>query len=492
MSFLKNLEIVIRARYPLIYISSTEEERVETTINTCVQKLFNTCTIYSWDFINGYRTTNAKDNGIGTKNPLQALELIEKITSNTPAIFILKDFDSFLNDVAINRKIKNLSKTLRVQPKNIILLSSKIKIPENLRDNFSLIEFQLPNQNEIKNELERLALSLKVEIDDDLLETFTLACQGLSIEQIRKIFSRILVSSGKINEESLEVILLEKQQIIKQTEILELTNSNQNLTAIGGLNLFKTWIKKRSKAFTQTAQNYGLPTPKGILLVGIQGTGKSLAAKVIANEWNLSLLRLDVGRIFAGVVGESEARVREMITLSESLAPCIVWIDEIDKSFGRINSSGDSGTSNRVLATFLTWLSEKTSPVFVVATANNISALPPEMLRKGRFDEIFFVGLPNAEERKEIFDVQLKAFRPETYESFNTQLLSNLSKNFSGAEIRQVIVEAMHDGFWENREFDTNDIAKSIENFVPLYYTNKEEIVALQEWAASGRVKKAS
>jgi len=264
------------------------------------------------------------------------------------------------------------------------------------------------------------------------------------------------------------------------------------MSDVGGLENLKQWLHKRSGALSQRAENYGLPLPRGLFLVGIQGTGKSLTAKAIANEWGLPLLRLDVGKLFAGVIGESESKMRQMIQLSEAMSPCILWIDEIDKAFAGGDSRTDSGTTARVLATFITWLSEKKSSVFVVATANNIHSLPSEIIRKGRFDEIFFIGLPSFEEKKSIFKVHLSRLRPKSWDKYNLDLLSKLSKKFSGAEIEEVIIESMHTAFNENREFTANDIVNSINQFVPLAYTNEESVNSLEEWAESGKARLAS
>ena len=246
------------------------------------------------------------------------------------------------------------------------------------------------------------------------------------------------------------------------------------------------------RCIIKKAIEYGLPSPRGLLLVGVQGTGKSLTAKAIANEWNLPLLRLDIGKLFGGIVGESESRMRQMIQLSEAVSPCVLWIDEIDKAFSGIDNQGDSGTTSRVLATFITWLSEKQSSVFVVATANNIYKLPPEILRKGRFDEIFFIGLPNEKEKELIFKVHLSRLRPKSWTSYDISYLTRLAKNFSGAEVEESIIEAMHIAFSENREFTTEDIATSIEQSIPLAELNSEKIDELQEWADAGKIRLAS
>jgi SpoVK/Ycf46/Vps4 family AAA+-type ATPase len=306
------------------------------------------------------------------------------------------------------------------------------------------------------------------------------------------VLSKIITQYGEISEGSPRLILEEKKQIIQQSQLLEFCIADKKISDLGGLDNFKIWLKRRDNAFSQTAIDYGLPYPKGVLLVGVQGTGKSLAAKTIANEWKLPLLKLDFGRLFASLVGQSESRVRQMIQTAEALSPCVLWVDEIDKSFSGIQNGGDSGTTSRVLATFITWLSEKTTPVFVVATANNIEWIPPEVVRKGRFDEVFFLALPTRQERQAIFEVHLQKSQRANLENFQIPLLGDLSKDFSGAEIEQVIVDAMRLGFSEQREFTNEDLIVSIQNSVPLAKTKNQELKALQKWAESGNVALAS
>nr|BCG67673.1 conserved protein [Haptophyceae sp. NIES-3900] len=490
MSFTNEFESLLRARYPLIYIPTYEEERAEYLIKACARKL-GISVVYSWDFISGY-VGNPNDSGFAIRNPLQALELIEKLTERTPAIFILKDFDSFLNDVSILRKLKNLSRLLKRQPKNLVIIAPEVNIPSTLTEIFTLVELDLPTAEEINKELTRLLKSLDKPLSEELLESLTRSCQGLSLERIRRVLSKIVMNYGEVNVESLGLILSEKKQVISQTKILDFYPTQTKIRDVGGLENLKLWLRRRSGGFSQKASNYGLPAPRGVLLLGIQGTGKSLTAKAIANEWNLPLLRLDIGRLFGGIVGESESRVRQMIQSSEALAPCVLWIDEIDKAFSGIKSSGDSGTTSRVLGTLITWLSEKTSPVFIVATANAIDSLPLELIRKGRLDEIFFIGLPKQKEREQIFQVHLSKVRPQTWSKFDIMTLGKLSDKFSGAEIEQVIIESMHLAFSEDREFTDYDIIQSIKQFVPLANTEKEQIETLEEWAQLGRVRLAS
>jgi len=441
MSFLDEFVLLLKARYPIIYISTNEEERLEYIIKYCTKKYVSR-TYYSWDFVEGYQG-NPNDIGFAAKSPLEALELVDKLTSETASVFILKDYDNFLKDLSIIRKLKNLSRTLKTQPKNLIIISSEVNIPDTLREFITLIEFPLPTYSEINEELFRLMKSLKQDISEEVLVNLTTACQGLSLERIRRVLSKVIAQSGNIDASSPKLIIEEKKQIIQQTQLLEFNTTDKKITDVGGLENFKEWLSLRAEAFSPAARKYGLPYPKGLLLVGIQGTGKSLAAKTVASEWNLPLLRLDFGRLFASLVGESESRVRKMIQIAEALSPCVLWVDEIDKAFAGAQSSGDSGTTSRVLATFLTWLSEKNSPVFVVATANNIEWIPPEILRKGRFDEVFFIALPTKKEREAIFNVHLSRVRQTRINEFELPLLSDLSKDFSGAEIEQVVIEAM-------------------------------------------------
>ena len=490
MKFNNELTLLLKARYPVIFINTIEEDRVEYVIRKHIKTSLNR-TIYSWDFVDGY-TNNPNNEGFAKRNPLQALELVERLTAETPAIFLLKDFNRFLTDISISRKLKNIGRILKLQPKTIIIIGSDFSIPSELQDLITLIQFQLPGETEITQELTRLIDSLKIKVDSNLSENLTQACQGLSLERIRRVLSKIIATHKTIDENSISILLSEKKQIISQTEILEYWSADEKITNIGGVDNLKDWLKKRKTSFGIQASNYGLPTPRGLLLVGIQGTGKSLTAKAIATEWQLPLLKLDVGKLFGGIVGESESRLRQMIEVSETLAPCILWIDEIDKAFSNNENKGDSGTSNRVLATFISWLSEKTKPVFVVATANNVDLLPLEIIRKGRFDEIFFLDLPQKQEREQIFKIHIQEFRPNSWESFDYEKLSQLSESFSGAEIKQSIIEAMYHAFYEEREFNTNDICLALNNLIPLSQLENNQTVKLQNWASSGRIRLAS
>jgi AAA+ superfamily predicted ATPase len=490
MGFSEEFELLLRACYPLIYIPTPEEERVEMAIAACARNLGNR-NIYIWDFVDGYQD-NPNNEGVGRRNPLQALDFIEQIPTSVGGIFILRDFHRFLEDISISRKLRNLARKLKSQPKNLVIVSSQLEIPAELTEVLTVVDFPLPTAEEIRQEIQRLLLAIGSSMSDKLLDDIVRSAQGLSLERIRRVLTRSIASHGNIEAEDVELILEEKRQSIRQTQILDFYPATEQISDIGGLDNLKDWLLRRGGAFSDRARSYGLPHPRGLLLVGIQGTGKSLTAKAIAHHWHLPLLRLDVGRLFGGLVGESESRTRQMISLAEALAPCILWIDEIDKAFAGADGKGDGGTTSRVFGTFINWLAEKKSPVFVVATANNIQALPPEMLRKGRFDEIFFVGLPAQEEREAIFNVHLSRLRPHNLKNYDLKRLAYETPDFSGAEIEQTLIEAMHIGFSQNRDFTIDDILEAASQIIPLARTAKEQIEFLQNWADAGKARLAS
>nr|YP_063508.1 Ycf46 [Gracilaria tenuistipitata var. liui]Q6B952.1 RecName: Full=Uncharacterized AAA domain-containing protein ycf46 [Gracilaria tenuistipitata var. liui]AAT79583.1 conserved hypothetical plastid protein [Gracilaria tenuistipitata var. liui] len=491
MSFKNNLKLLLSTQNVLIYILNSEEERLEYKIHLMIRQNIKK-TIYCWNFIDGYyNNPNYLNKAI--RNPLQAIEFIEQLNFPTSTIFFLKDFHVFINDISVIRKIKNLSRFLKQANSSIIISASEMQVPSLLKDFITVLEFPLPNYEEINLELHRLFKIMNVDssIYSEYFHDLTLAYRGFSIEKIRISIAKLLTSNLS-STHLIKNILYEKRQLIEQTDVLEFYAVDYSFDNVGGLNVLKDWLNKRSKAFSKQAKNYGLTVPKGILLIGIQGTGKSLIAKAISGQWNLPLLKLDMGKIFASLVGQSEERMRHMIKTAEQSSPCILWIDEIDKCFTRLNNYTDSGTNGRVLSTMLTWLSEKKKPVFVIATANQVLSLPSELLRKGRFDEIFFLNLPSLEEREKIFQIHLMKFRPLSWRKYDIKYLSKLTDQFSGAEIEQAIIEAMYNAFYEKREFSTQDIINAINNFVPLAFTDTCNISAIQDWAISGKIRMAS
>nr|YP_009550907.1 hypothetical protein Ycf46 [Eustigmatophyceae sp. Ndem 8/9T-3m6.8]QAA11921.1 hypothetical protein Ycf46 [Eustigmatophyceae sp. Ndem 8/9T-3m6.8] len=489
MNFEEEFLIALRSKSSFIYIVSDEEERAEYIIRKLMRDPLQRI-VYCWDYQNGFN--NSYSGGQSRRNPMDALSKVETLLPETPCLLILKDYSRFLQEVSISRQLRNLLPLLRRQPKSIVFLNPVNELPSQLNDIFVVLELPKPTRSEISSEILRLTNLFKKSINEDYFENIVTASLGLSLEKIRQVFCKSLISGNNFNESTVDFLFREKQSLINQNGFLEFCQSSINFDQIGGLESIKAWVNLRKMNFSEKAINYGLPNPKGVLLVGVQGTGKSLIAKALANDWCLPLFRLDLGRLFGGIVGESERRVRKMIETTESLSPCILWIDEIDKSFQFINQGGDSGTTNRVLSTLLTWFAEKQTSVFIVATANNLQVLQLELIRKGRFDEIFFLDLPTYEERKIIFQVHLKTFRPETWKFYDINLLSKNTPNFSGAEIRQVVIEAMYFAFNQKRDFNDQDILLQIKNTVPLAKLNTQIIGDLQNWARSGRIRSAS
>ncbi|MDI6783335.1 MAG: AAA family ATPase, partial [bacterium] len=333
---------------------------------------------------------------------------------------------------------------------------------------------------------------LKFALSPEMREKILHAALGLTLKEAENVFAKTIVQHGKLDEESIIEIFSEKKQIIRKSGLLEYYATTENFDEVGGLEELKEWLKTRSLAFSEQARLFGLPAPKGVLFIGVQGCGKSLSAKAVSALWKVPLLRLDMGRLFGSLVGSSEDNVRRAIKVAESVSPTILWIDEIDKSFAGIHSSSfsDAGTTARVLGSFTTWLQEKTAPVFVIATANNISQLPPELMRKGRFDEIFFIDLPNFQERCDIFQIHL-AKRNRVPEEFDIELLAKEADGFSGAEIEQVIISALYDAYATHEPLTTEMILHNIRETLPLSKTMREEIDQLRQWA-EGRTRRAS
>jgi SpoVK/Ycf46/Vps4 family AAA+-type ATPase len=356
----------------------------------------------------------------------------------------------------------------------------------------------LPTREELSDLLDRIIEEVRdfkqvqIELDEGGRERLLQAALGLTLGEAENVFAKIIVKDERLSGEDVNEVFAQKQQIIRKSGLLEYYATEETFANVGGLNLLKDWLTKRGVAFTEEARAFGLPAPKGILLLGVQGCGKSLCAKAVSSLWQMPLLRFDVGRVFGSLVGSSEENIRKAIAVAESVAPAVLWVDEIDKAFAGARSSGgtDGGTTARVFGTFLTWMSEKSAPVFVMATANDISELPPELLRKGRFDEIFFVDLPSPEERQEIFRIHL-ARRGRNPEQFSVPTLAEAAKDFSGAEIEEAIVSALYDVFYDRRDRSTADVENALRQTVPLARTMDEQIARLRSWA-EGRARNAS
>jgi AAA+ superfamily predicted ATPase len=495
--------VLIRARYPIIYVTSWEEERVEQRLSVIARS--RNKQLYVWTYTQGITKHGAEPqrikSGTGTtSDPLAALDAV--LAQVEPAIYLFKDFHSFMEEnranLAIIRRLRDVAYHLRDSYKTIVIVAPLTRIAPELAKDVTLVEFGLPAVEDINRLLDRITEDLKdkpqvkINLDAEGRERLLHAARGLTLKEAENVFAKTLVLDNKIDAEDVGIVFSEKQQIIKKSGLLEYYPSQEQMANVAGLDNLKGWLKKRGMAFSERAADFGLPAPKGVLLLGVQGCGKSLCAKAASSLWKLPLLRFDIGRMFGSLVGSSEENMRRAIQTAESVAPAILWVDEIDKAFaGSTGSSGsDAGTASRVFGTFLTWLSEKTSPVFVIATANDISQLPPELLRKGRLDEIFFVDLPSEAERQEVFQIHLHKRRRDPAK-FDLELLARLSEGFSGAEIEEAIVSGLFDAFSGNAELNTEILRASLAETVPLSKTMSEELNRLRTWA-QGRARPAT
>ncbi|HDS15159.1 MAG TPA: AAA family ATPase [Proteobacteria bacterium] len=493
MTFLERFNTTIRSNHSLINVITYEEARFLSMV--AESPFFKDKNIITWDLADGFNPIKGDMPGIKNKerpDPINCLLEIKKFSGS--AIFILRDFHLHFRESIILRSLRNLNHDLQFTRKTIVLTTPSPSLPLELREDICQIELELPGYLEIEKELDSVVLSTsqRKPPTPQLKEKIIESTLGLSMVNIKNLFSRIIIIHGAIDERAIEIILQEKRGIIKKGEILEFFPVQESLNDIGGLENLKAWLRKRSQVFTHKAKDYGLPAPKGILIIGIQGTGKSLTAKATAGLWKLPLLRMDLGKVFGSLLGESEQNLRQAIQLAETISPCILWVDELEKAFsGSSGAAGDSGTSARILGTFLTWMQEKTKPVFIIATGNDVAQLPPELMRKGRFDEIFFVDLPSTTERQAIFKVLLEKVRP-VIRQFNLEKLAQATTDYSGAEIEQIIYDAMFNAFDENqREFTETDILASVSEIIPISRLMSEKINALKAWAAQ-RTRKAN
>ncbi len=505
--FAGELRRLVRARFPLLSIETAEESRVLAELATVLgdrSLVTPPRQVYRWSTSDGFAALGQPGNP-DTRTPLAALTAAAALTR--PSAVVLLDLHPWLGSASAppdTQVVRALKDTVRFYadgavPRSLILVSATPRIPAELAALVTVLDYPLPDEDQLRELLDRMidrntaAGALSVDPADDALERLAKAALGLTAFEAENAFARAMADDGHLAATDVSIVTAEKAQIVRKSGLLEMINSTVRLDDIGGLGTLKTWLTKRSGSWLDEARAYGLPAPKGVLVTGVPGCGKSLVAKAMASAWSLPLVRLDVGRVFGGLVGASEQNIRTAIRTSEAVAPCVLWIDEIEKGFAGATSAanGDSGTSARVFGTFLTWLQEKTSAVFVMATANNISLLPPEFLRKGRFDEIFFVDLPTLPERAQIFALHLRArlaagpaLGALGVDDALTGRLAAATEGFSGAEIEQAVISACFDAFDGRRPLTETDLSRAVTHTVPLSITQAEQIAALRSWAA--------
>jgi hypothetical protein len=428
-----------------------------------------------------------------------AQKLQAKTTEDTKSIFVLNHFHHFLDDPGVQAKLIDMVQNFKTQQKILVILSPILKLPVELEKEFALIETELPDKDDLRPILESVVEGVKGasghEPSEERKEKLLEAALGLTTPEAENAFALSYVRPKQEKRDDVwdpAVVMEEKCATLRKTGLLQFyPPGHKGMSAIGGMNGIKDWVSRRKRAFTKEAADFGLPAPKGILMVGVPGTGKSLGAKALAEELGLPLLRCDMGRIYAGLVGASEANVRSVIRIAEAVAPCVLWFDEIEKGIAGSDSGHDSGVGARVLGSLLTWMQEKTAPVFVYATANKITALPPEFLRKGRFDEIFGVDLPDEDERLEIWKVQLRNFKRENLIASEKNTAAKMldlphfvkdTAGYSGAEIEAAIKEALFAAFDSNTELNSIDLQDAIDNMIPLSQTMAADVEAIRDF----------
>lgn len=495
-NFLREVDTLIRARYPLLYLVSFEEQRVDALMGEIARA--HGKELVEWSATRGLRTFTGAHRGTPieeTAEPLRGLMHIPKLPN--PSIVMLKDFHRYLDEPVVVRALRELGNALKSAYTTVIVVAPVLTLPAELEKDVSVIDVPLPTKADLMQLLKDIARTVTrsrkatVDLTPAQAESLISAAHGLTLSEAENAFAKAIARDNKLDGSDLKLILDEKSQVIRKSGLLEYHATDQSLSDVGGLGHLKKWLDRRKNAFSDAARDFGLPSPKGLLLLGVQGCGKSLTAKAIATSWKLPLVRLDMGRIYSGLVGSSEENLRKAIRAVESLAPVVLWVDEVEKGLaGASGGSSDTGVSARVFGTLLTWLQEKTSPVFVVATANRIESLPPELLRKGRFDEIFFVDLPSFDERTDILKIQLTK-RKRDPAKFPIPALAKATENFSGAEIEQLVVAGLYDAFADAQELTGEHLLASVKETSPLAVTMAEDVARLREWART-RTRPAS
>jgi SpoVK/Ycf46/Vps4 family AAA+-type ATPase len=474
---------------PIIQIISYEEKRVESQLKTLAEQL-NRPNIMYWDLNNGLIKDNQKIQD--TKEPVKAFNYILK--SNTPGFFIFRDMSSFLkNSPETVRKLREVYRKFKNSKSTLFLISPDEYFPDALKKEVDILPFELPSYEELKSLFLRFLNSMEkagrvVELSEDEKKIFIVGVQGLTLDEAYKAFLKSFQGQRKIDISLLDYIHQEKKQLIMKESVLEYYSQKFTINDLGGLENLKDWLQKRRRAFTKEAKDFGLERPRGFLAMGVSGCGKSLSAKITASLWNLPLFRLDMNLVYSGVAGSPELVFSRALKTMDSVAPAVLWIDEIESG---ISDKQSDSASSRILGYFLTWMQEHTSEIFISATANRIDLLPAELLRRGRFDQIFFIDLPTRIEREEIFSIHL-ASKGNDLSKFNIPQLAQITKGWSGSEIEQVIISAMYEAFNKNRRLVEDDLFTIFGSSVPLSTTMEEQIKKIRSWAHNRAVRASS
>jgi hypothetical protein len=487
-TLLHELRTLVLSRNSGISIETDDEERAESLIAATARDL--NLTLIEWSIAKGMRFSDTPNYMADSESPVKALRAIDVYKGD--AIFILKDFSQHLTEPALARHLRELLERFTKPPSltTVMIVDSHASIPTGLSSLITDFDIKLPSPQEyehaIRGVIDALMVNRRshVEISSDQIPQLAEGLRGLTLNQARRAVAQVAIDDGRLSLDDVAALVEIKADFLERGGLLEYMPAGSLDAELGGFANLRKWLARQKIAFGPSARSLNLPAPKGLMLVGVQGCGKSLAAKAIAREWQMPLLRMDMGRLYDKFIGESEKNFRTAVSIAESLAPAVLWIDEIEKAISDGGGgTADGGLSQRIFGAFLTWLQEKDESVFVVATANDLSKLPPELMRKGRFDEIFFVDLPTADERAEIFRIHL-TFRKQDPAAYDLAALAAATEGFSGAEIEHVVVTAMLDGLQQQKRPDTQDIVRLAGTVVPLSHTRREDVEHLRSFAS--------
>lgn len=471
---LSMLQGAIAGRSPIVYVYSPEEERIVRAIKSIAEPLNRPVTTWSC-------VTGLDGYGDETQDPVVAIKTF--IKDNIQGMVVLKDLAPFLDDFKVVRAIREAYNDGRKNKnRTVFLVCADNIVPEAIKKEIHFLDIPTPDENEIAQIIDEAKQNPEFNIPDDAVREVMLALKGLTENEIDYVLHRSCKSAGADKDQILDEIFAEKKNVVKKSGFLEFSPPRWKIENLGGLDNLKQWLIKRQDMFTREALEAGVPVPKGLLMMGVSGCGKSLAAKTISSLWNIPMFRLDMNLVFSGMYGTPEEAFHRALKTIESVAPAVLWIDEIEDALG-LDESGQRIASH-IFSSFLTWMQEKPPLIFIAATANKIQALPAEVLRKGRFDEVFFCDLPSKEEREDIIKIHLRR-NDANLDDFDFKMLQIMTEGWNGAEIEQAVIAARTEAFYENRPFAQRDLEAVIGRIVPLSDTMENQIKAIRSWAFS-------
>jgi len=518
---LERLKILINSSTPIVVMETVEETRAVSLVRSACAEL--NLAVFEWSIADGLVRSGSNAPAVpgvdlqmrinaarhaadpnapesskaaiyNTLDPVQALANMETMTLE--AVFILKDFHRHLDNPVVVRRLRDVGQKFSTNRRTVVLTAPDITMPPELASLVEFLDLPLPDAPRLRQIIEetykRLSktCTLQLKLDAAGVDAMAANLRGLTEEEAERAVSQALVTRNALCPETITDVLEAKKDLLRHSGMLEFVDASENMASVGGLENLKRWLGQRCGAWEEAARQFGLEPPKGMIILGVQGCGKSLCARAVAGEWKLPLVKFDTAAVFDKYIGETEKRIQKVFRVAEGLAPCVLWIDELEKVFagsGPDSASVDAGVSSRILAAFLSWMQDRQAPVFVAATCNNVTVLPPELIRKGRFDELFFVDLPNQSERKQIFAIQL-ARRKRNPAEFNLDQVATAAQGYSGAEIHAAVQTAMYASFSSKQPLNTQTLLHALAQTVPLSTTRAEEIQALRSWAATRAV----